>query len=232
MRKQLAGVLGVIALGGALFGAAACASNGDAAGSEVGGEKENASSSSSSSGSTSSSSGDRPTFDASFAPEEQDANVDPTPVGGGDTCVDNDDPGSAENVAKQLPPMDDCDNNLKTVKGVLNGAVDVDFYKVSGADKFGCSLDTEFSAATSGAEICVYARCKNATANAVTGCAAGVEDTSVIGMKGCCAATPGKATPEWDCSGVTDNDSADFMIRIKQAAGGDKCLPYTFSYRF
>jgi hypothetical protein len=214
----------------ALGATAACASNGDAPGSPVEGEG-NESSSSSSSGSTSSKD-DRPTFDASFAPTDQDANVDPTPDGGGDTCVDNDDPGSAENVAKQLPAMDDCDNNFKTVKGVLNGAVDVDFYKVSGTDKAGCNLDTEFSSNTSGAEICVYARCKNATANAVTGCAQGVEDTSVIGMKGCCAAAPGKATPEWDCDGITDNDSADFMIRIKPAPNTDKCLPYQFSYRF
>jgi hypothetical protein len=225
------GFLGVIALGGALF-VTACASDGEGeGGSSSGGAPEE---SSSSSGSTSSStSTNRPAFDASIPPaEEQDANVDPTPQGGGDTCVDSDDPGSSETNAKQLAKTDDCDNGFKTVKGVLNGPVDVDFYKMSADDKFGCSLATEFSSPTAGAEICVYARCKNATENAVTGCAQGVEDTSIIGMKGCCAAAPSKATPEWDCSGITDNDSADFIIRVKQVAGSNKCLPYTFAYRF
>jgi hypothetical protein len=228
MRRTVAGLLGLLALGGALSTSAACAtSNGEADLSNGEGEGSGKGSSSSS-GST-----ERPTFDASFAEADPaDANVDPTPDGGGDTCVDNDDPGSSENVAKQLAGTDDCDNDFKTVKGVLNGAVDVDFYKMSGQDKAGCSLDTEFSSPTAGVELCVYARCKNATANAVTGCTNGVEDTSVVGMKGCCAAAPNKATPEWDCSGLLDNDSADFMIRIRQAAGGDKCLPYTFSYRY
>ena len=229
MRRTVAGLFGLLALGSALFASAACAtSNGDADLGPTEREDDEESSSSSSSGGT-----NRPTFEASIDPSEQpDANVDPTPEGGGDTCVDNDDPGGAENVAKALPNTDDCDDNFKTVKGVLNGAVDVDFYKMSGQDKAGCNVETEFGTSTAGAEICVYARCKNATANAVSGCTHGTLDTSVVGMKGCCAAGPNKATPEWDCSGITDNDSADFMIRIRQAAGSDKCLPYTFSYRF
>lgn len=231
MRRTVAGLFGLLALGTALFASAACAtSNGDADLGPTEGEDDESSSSSSSSGSGGTS---RPAFEASIDPsQEQDANVDPTPDGGGDTCVDNDDPGASENVAKSLPNTDDCDDNFKTVKGVLNGAVDVDFYKVSGQDKAGCSVETEFSTSTSGAEICVYARCKNATANAVTGCTHGTVDTSVVGMKGCCAAGPNKATPAWDCDGITDNDSADFVIRVRQSAGGDKCLPYTISYRY
>jgi hypothetical protein len=231
MGRTIAGLFGLLALAGATFASAACAtSNGDADVSPGEGGGEQSSSGNSSSGST-----DRPAFDASFEPTDPaDANVDPTEAGG-DTCVDNDDPGSSETGAKQLPSTDDCDDDFKTVKGVLNGAVDVDFYKLSMTDKFGLGCTTsqkEFSAATSGAEICVYARCKNATANAVSGCKDGTEDASIVGMKGCCTSGPGKATPEWDCEGLSDNDSADFVIRIKQAAGGDKCLPYSFSYRF
>jgi hypothetical protein len=227
-----AAFLGVLALGGALF-VTACASDGEGDGGSPKAAPDEESSSSSGSTSTTSSSTARPEFDASFAPETgtDEGNVDPTPQGG-DTCVDNDDPGSNETNAKQLPKTDDCDNNFKTVKGVLNGPVDIDFYKMSADDKFGCSLATEFGSSTAGAELCVYARCKNATKNAVTGCAQGVEDTSIIGMKGCCAAAPSKATPEWDCDGFTDNDSADFIIRVKQVAGSNKCLPYSFTYRF
>lgn len=234
MRRTVAGLFGVIALGGALFASTACGSaSGEVDPLGGAGNGDESSSGASSSGGT-----DRPAFDASISPTEPtDANVDPTPEGGGDTCVDTDDPGNTETGAKGLPDTDDCDNSFKTVKGVLNGPIDIDFYKLTGNDKGGippCSKDTEFSSPSAGTQLCVWARCKNATANAVTGCANGVEDTSVVGMKGCCAAAPGKATPQWDCDGITDNDSADFIIRVKHTASGSSnaCLPYSFSYRF
>lgn len=228
MRRRTAATFAAVALVCASWSSACATSNGDATD-----DVPTSSSSSSSSGSSSSSSGsNRPAFDASFPEEQPDANVDPTPEAGGDTCVDPDDPGGAENVAKQLPATDDCDNTLKTVKGVANGAVDVDFYKLSGTDKFGCSLDTEFSI-TGGVELCVYARCKNATTDAVSGCAQGTMQTNpTTGMKGCCASGPNKATPQWDCSGITDNDSADFIIRVKPSGSSGACLAYSLSYRF
>jgi hypothetical protein len=189
---------------------------------------------------------DRPDFDPQFqngadggGTSTNDPTVDPTPPGGQSSCVDTDDPGSAENLAKKLPDTDDCDNNLKAVSGVANGGVDVDFYALQATDKGisfehpgGCSLDTDFESETAGTEICVFARCRNATENAVTGCAEGTETTNAIGMKGCCAAGPGKAVPQWDCSGITDNDSADFFISVKQINHGEQCLPYKFKYRF
>jgi hypothetical protein len=173
-----------------------------------------------------------PEFEADFE-DTDDAgtnNGDPTPPDG-DQCIDKDDPGSAENVAKVLSPIDDCDENYKSVSGVANGEVDVDFYKLSASDKTGCLVQADFEGQTAGTELCVYARCKNSTIDAVTGCEQGVENTSGIGMKGCCAAAPGRAVPKWDCSGITDDDSADFFFRVKQI-NGDKCLPYKLRYRF
>lgn len=174
---------------------------------------------------------DPPEFDADFddagpGPSDED----PSPPDG-DQCIDKDDPGSAENVAKVLTAIDDCDENYKTVSGVANGAVDVDFYKLSATDKSFCIVQADFEGQTAGTELCVYARCKNSTVDAVTGCAQGVASTSDIGMKGCCAAAPGRAVPKWDCDGITDDDSADFFFRVKQI-NGDKCLPYKFRYRF
>jgi hypothetical protein len=171
-----------------------------------------------------------PEFEASFDPEPDSGTGDPTPPDG-DQCIDNDDPGSAENVAKVLPDTDDCDNDYKTVSGVMNGAVDIDYYKLSATDRTGCLLDTDFEAQTAGTELCVFARCKNSTIDAVTGCAQGVSTTSTIGMKGCCAAGPGRAVPKWDCEGFTDDDSADFFIRVRQI-NADKCLPYKIRYRY
>ena len=77
------------------------------------------------------------------------------------------------------------------------------------------------------AQICVFARCQNATANPVTGCTAGTEATSDLGWKGCCATGPGEATPKWDCSGT--NDSTDFFIRIKPMTS-KSCVKYAFKY--
>lgn len=185
-------------------------------------------SSSSGSGNTPS---DRPDFQAEFPDAGPDQ---PGNDAGGSTpatCVDKDDPGGAEGVAKPLAATDDCDDSMKSVKGIANGPIDVDFYKLSAQDKFLCSLDTEFNSPTAGLELCVFARCGNSTANAVSGCKSGTLKTAAGGIKGCCAATPGKATPEWDCSGITDNDSAEFYISVKQA-GGNECLPYTLNYRY
>jgi hypothetical protein len=182
-----------------------------------------------------------PTFDANFTPTTNDPtkepSKDPAPPNA-DSCIDNGDPGGNESLATKLPDTDDCDNGMKTLTGTINGAVDVDYYKLSATDKgvsfshpIGCSLDTDFQAETAGTELCVFMKCKNTTKDAVTGCEQGTQKTSDIGMKGCCAAAPGRAVPKWDCSGITDNDSADIFMRVRQI-NGDKCLPYKVSYRY
>ncbi|MBX3190374.1 MAG: hypothetical protein KF819_25465 [Labilithrix sp.] len=168
---------------------------------------------------------ERPAFEAGF---EEDPNVDPTPDGG-DTCVDNDDPGSSEVTAKVLPPTDDAQNVPITVNGVMNGAVDVDFYKLSMTDLSFRTIDDAFEIKTSGVEMCVFVKCKQG-ATTVSTCAGGVKKTSSIGMEGCCATGPSQASPKWDCPGLTDDDSADFYIRISQT--GTACVPYSFSYVF
>jgi hypothetical protein len=205
-----------------IVGAACATGNGEP-------ESEDASvpSSTTSGGTKKPDAGERPGFNASLP---EDANVDPTPDGGG-TCLDPDDPGGSENVAKALADTDDCDNSVKTVTGLIQSAVDVDFYSLSMQDKAGCSIDEDFGSVTSGLELCVFARCKNTTANAVSGCTGGVLATNpATGMQGCCATTPSKAIPQWNCSGL--NDSADFLVRVKQASGGPQCIAYAFTYHF
>jgi hypothetical protein len=177
-----------------------------------------------------------PAFNPQFQPTSDTTNSDPTkdptPSGGADECIDKDDPGATEALAKKLPDTDDCNNDLIEASGIANGGVDVDMYALSAKDKLFCELDTDFEGETAGTELCVFVRCQNSTANAVTGCDGGEETTNDIGMKGCCAAAPGKATPKWDCSGLTDNDSADFFISVKETPGTNQCLPYKFKYRF
>lgn len=229
-RREAAAAFAAIALGCALWSSACATSNGDATDEGPGTSSSSSSSSSSGSGSGSSSGSDRPAFDATF-PDPPDANVDPTPEAGADTCIDNDDPGASESVAKQLAATDDCDDALKTVKGVMNGAVDVDFYKVSVADKSCGLLQPDIGTSTTGVELCVYARCKNSTADAVSGCKQGVIQTNATtGMKGCCATGPGKAVPDWNCSGL--DDSADLLFRVKPSGSSNACTAYSFTYVF
>jgi hypothetical protein len=182
-----------------------------------------------------------PPFQADFgsAPPHDPGPTKPSAPASG-TCADSDDAGGAETLAKALPDTDDCNDDLLTLSGTVNGAVDVDFYKLSAKDKgislqhpFGCRLDTDFSIDAAGTQLCVYVRCKNSAVDAVTGCAAGTPNTSSIGMKGCCAEAPGKAVPTWDCGGFPEDESSDFFIEVQASAhDGQQCLPYSVSYRF
>jgi hypothetical protein len=166
----------------------------------------------------------RPAFEAGF---EDTGNTDPTPDGG-DTCADNNDPGSSENTAKALPDTNDAQNDEIAVNGILNGPVDVDFYKVIVSDDFGHLLQPHMQIKTSGVEMCVFVKCPSGSTASVTCNGGGVAKKSDIGTDGCCASGPSAAAPDWNCSGA--DDSATIYFRIKQTV--NKCAPYTFSYGF
>ncbi|WP_146646661.1 hypothetical protein [Labilithrix luteola] len=164
-------------------------------------------------------------------PDASDGGDLPVPDGGKE-CVDTDDPGGSEALAKALGDTPDSDDTTKTVTGVLNGVLDTDFYSLSVTDTFGSILEAHFKTPTSGIELCVFLKCKDAkvTTN-FKGCTGGVETTSSIGMSGCCATGPSEATPKWSCGGfTTTDDSANFYVRIKQTA--DACTPYDWTYTF
>lgn len=173
----------------------------------------------------------RPDFEAGFpdmegGTDDGGSSVDPTPDGG-DTCVDNNDPGGAENTAKALPDTDDSQNSAITVSGVLSSAVDVDFYRLNVADTSFHLLQPDIQATSSGIEMCVFVKCPSGSSG-VTCSAPAVAKKSDIGIDGCCGTGPSSVTPGWNCGGT--NDSAQIFIKITQTA--DKCLPYTFSYAF
>jgi hypothetical protein len=169
-------------------------------------------------------------FEADFPDAgDDDASIDPTPDGG-DTCIDNGDPGSAENAAKTLPDTDDSQNTAIDVTGVLSSSVDVDFYSLNASDTFGHELQPAFAIATPGTEMCVFVNCLSGTTN-FDSCSSGVAATSGGGFPGCCAAGPGQPIPSWTCGGFTQSDdSAQLFIRIRQTA--EACTSYSFSYAF
>lgn len=172
-----------------------------------------------------------PEFEPNF-----DEDVDPPTPDPGDQCIDNDDPGSSEATAMALPDIDDCDSSgagfggNPPIVGVMKGAVDVDFYKFTGKDVVGCSVDPFIVSPTSGLEICMFVSCAKGTTN-FKGCTGGAEKVSDIGNPGCCVATPGQTKLSFSCGGFTQtNDSANVFIRVKQLA--DQCTPYQFAYHF
>lgn len=170
--------------------------------------------------------------DATKPGEGTDPDKDPAPTGG-DQCIDNGDPGPSASLGTVLPETDDCDEGIKTITGTMKGAADVDYYTLSATDRAGCWLDTTFEAETKGTELCVFMRCKDSSIDAVTGCAEGIPTEGEAGLKGCCAAAPGKAIPTWDCSSSwTDDDSADIHLRVRQVGGENKCVPYKVNYRY
>ena len=219
VRSQLL-LLGAIAIAGVWMG---CATNGDPAVDEPAPAPDP-------SGTVKPDPTTRPDFEAGFPDMdgggEGGNTIDPTPPGG-DTCVDNGDPGGAENTAKALPDTTDAQNTAISVSGVLNGAVDVDFYRLNVADTSFHLLQPDIQATSNGVEMCVFAKCPSGASN-VTCTAPAVATKSDIGIDGCCGASPSSVTPAWNCGGT--DDSAQLFIKITQTA--DKCLPYTFSYAF
>jgi hypothetical protein len=220
VRSQLLLLLGAIAIAGVWMG---CATNGDPA-------VDDPTPAPGTTGTVKADPTARPDFEAGFPDMdgggEGGNTIDPTPDGG-DTCVDNNDPGGAENTAKALPDTDDSQNTAISVSGVLNGPVDVDFYRLNVADTSFHLLQPDIQATSTGTEMCVFVKCPSGTSN-VTCSAPAVAKKSDIGIDGCCGTGPSSVTPGWNCGGT--DDSAQLFIKISQTA--NKCLPYTFSYAF
>lgn len=157
---------------------------------------------------------------------------DPDPPDPGQ-CVDSNDPGGTEPLAKVLADTDDNQDHDITIKGVLNGLGDVDFYKFGVSDKAFHELNTKFATPTKGVELCAWVSCKLGNIN-FKGCnLGGAEDNTLTGRKGCCVTGPGSTAPDWECKGGKLNqqdDSANVVVRVRQSV--DECTPYAWSYNF
>lgn len=172
---------------------------------------------------------DRPAFDASLP--DDDAGAGDGGVGEAGTCDDPNDHGGAPNVAFALPNTDDCDNSTKSARGVINGGADADWFKFVAADKTGCSIDNAFGTQTAGVELCVWVSCFTG-ATSLSGCQGGTRTKNpTTNEDGCCFKGPGNVVPQYDCPGLTDDDSATFFVRLR-SAGANACIPYTWTYKY
>lgn len=167
----------------------------------------------------------RPDFEAGFV--EPDASIDDPTPDGGDTCVDKNDVGGNEALAKALPDTNDGVDTPSTVQSVLNGAVDVDYYKLKMSDVSSGVTNADIQNKTAGVELCAFVKCASGTTT-INGCTGGVVTSGPIGMKGCCTTGISTASPDWNCPGI--NDSVEIYFRVKQTAA--TCKNYSFSYVF
>lgn len=144
------------------------------------------------------------------------------------TCSDPGDAPGTEATGKAFSTNDGIDT-ATTVKGVLNGSADVDYYTGTVTDGSFALLQPNLTNSTSGAQLCAFVKCGGGHATTVT-CSAGTLTTNENGTKGCCVSGPGALKPSWDCSGSLD-ETATVSFRVK-STGANACVPYSFSYVF
>ncbi|MBX3126241.1 MAG: hypothetical protein KF718_05970 [Polyangiaceae bacterium] len=145
---------------------------------------------------------------------------------GGSSCLDiGFEPNETEATATDLGAMTDCDSTGKTVVAKLDGATDVDFYRVVASDVAGCVVDPSFETTTQ-ARLCAFFECPGV---AVACASPATQATSPDGRKGCCIPSGGtlKATP--DCSG--SNDGSTVYIRMDQGPA-DQCTSYSVKFHY
>ena len=163
---------------------------------------------------------------------------DPTPSGTPDggapsptpapACSDPSDALGTEASGRPFSTSDGIDT-ATTVKGVLNGAGDVDYYTGTVTDASFALLQPNVVNNTNGAQLCAFVKCGGGGATTVTCSAGSTATTNENGNKGCCVSGPAVLSPSWDCSGTLD-ETATVSFRVKNT--GNACLPYSFSYVF
>jgi hypothetical protein len=144
------------------------------------------------------------------------------------TCDDPMDPGGTENTAMALKNTDDCDGDGSSIKGVIDGILDIDMYSLQAADTFGCVIGPTSSTPSTDIQYCMFIKCQGGGMD-FKGCSGSTQEKSDIGLDGCCLTQPGTLTIDYNCTGTT-NDSIDVFIRVKGLK--DACIPYTSTYHF
>jgi hypothetical protein len=142
------------------------------------------------------------------------------------TCADPTDLGGLESP-RALPAITDSDANPPhSVQGILSSATDKDSYSFFGEDKVGALVGLTAKIDIPNAELCIFMKCKNGTPTNVSACSKGTKATDPVAGPGCCGTT--EVTPDYDCGGTFDNDSAEIEIHVKATA--PMCQAYRVDY--
>ncbi|MBK9756142.1 MAG: hypothetical protein IPO88_22135 [Nannocystis sp.] len=155
----------------------------------------------------------------------------PDSTSGMGTCEDpGPEPNEVENDAIDLGDQG-CMDQPANLTGVLNGDVDVDWFRFRGIDSMACGFNNPFVSevlvASDAVRVCVFAECDQGTPAFM--CPQGSQnDNSPDGRPGCCGM--GNMAFMWNCMG-SQNETADFYVRLDQAPA-DSCVDYSVDYSF
>lgn len=116
------------------------------------------------------------------------------------------------------------------LKGTLQGAADVDFFKFHGKDARLCVTNAFAKINTPGVRLCMLAVCDEGLAQ-LKSCGKGAyKGSAMMGMgSGCCRDTVGDIKMDFDCKG-TRNESATMYLRLSQKE--NRCIQYDVEYHF
>ncbi len=154
----------------------------------------------------------------------------PDTTGGMGGCVDpGPEPNEMADAAVDLGEQT-CMDDPKMLSGVLDGAMDVDWFTYHGAwiDACGQIDPTVMNTLTASdmVRLCVFADCDNS--NAAIMCNNAMMAMGPNGAPGCCAM--GSVSYVMNCQ-MNPNESAQIYVRLDQAPA-DSCVDYSIEYSF
>lgn len=132
-------------------------------------------------------------------------------------------PNDSEATATDLGAIEDCDSQVLDVSGVLDGD-DIDWYKYSGSDVFGCLVDpTRVINGDGQLLLCKFADCPGA----VVTCTSGTPAVSPGGLDGCCGQSSVQIGV--DCDGWSD-DATIYLAVDKPSSFS--CVSYSINMHY
>ncbi len=161
-----------------------------------------------------------PDADPDADPSAIDASVD-SPPDAAIACGSDPEP-DTEDEALYWGEMDDCDNdNNAAITGTLDGADDVDVFRVGYIDEPFCIIDN-VAEVNRPADLCIYVECPDHETE--VDCQRGTPATSPEGRPGCC----GRLLEfDHDCNGAGfGGHDADYYVFVFGAPEG-QCVSYT-----
>jgi hypothetical protein len=146
--------------------------------------------------------------------------------GGSANCVDFGEPNDSEMTAHDLGTIDDCDKNGATITAALHSPQDIDWFRYTATDAFGCFVDPHRALKSSGAlRLCKFAECVVGKTD-VSCKNSATPTTSPAGRAGCCHGL--SFGMDVECEGLADD--AFMYIRLDQ--GPAPCASYSLDYHY
>jgi len=143
-------------------------------------------------------------------------------------CTDTGPEGNRDpSMATDLGQITDCDTDASAVDAVMANAADVDFFRFTGQDVFGCLVDPRAAVTAPGAtmvDLCMYADC--GPGGTTVTCTAGVA-VSYDTLQGCCE-RDAPVQIGVQCQGTADTADVYISVTSEVAACNDYRLEFHY----